>query len=192
MIHVLMRTDEKNPDGRELYRRFLECCQRDERTSGLMMRYFIAGCRKQLLFECLRRYVENPADLDRLTASVEKGERHILRRAARDGGTPSFRSVILSLHDRLDHIRGRKRMGYAHCTESLVWLEVYLEVKTGSAPSPEDLVLLVDAINLTLGRAHRKEPVASADALRKELRRFKQRLPDYAGKARLQITTQYL
>jgi hypothetical protein len=44
--------------------------------------------------------------------------------------------------------------GVAHCTESLAWLEHYIETIAGRRPTSGDLALLVEAANEALGRKH--------------------------------------
>jgi len=165
-----MRTEAKSPDGREVYARFLACCEENHLTRGLMLRYYIAGCSKQLIFEAIRRYIKNPPDLDEATRKAKKGSRTVLHRAMRSGGPTEFRSLVLSLHDRLDSIYNTKRMGVAHCVESLIWVECYLEIKTGKRPGASELYLLIEAVTKAMGRRHGE---TSKQAVAKEMMRFK-------------------
>ena len=160
-----MRRQAENPN--DPYREFAEYCRKNRQLSTRFLK-----CDPRLIFVALRRYIEDPADLNALTKARDKDLRSVLRRSMRQGGPPEYRAAILELHRRADDAYDTKKWGVAHCTESLAWLERYIEVKTGRRPSSEDLCDLLDAVKAALGR--NRFP-ASVESIQKELRRFKRR-----------------
>jgi hypothetical protein len=162
-----MRTEAKNPTGADLYRRFLQCCNGQTGTRALLLR--LTKCNAPRLFVALRAYVEN-VDLNSATKMRERFFRAIVRAGVRKHGVPS--NVTVALSDRADIAFNTKRKGVAHCTESLAWLEYYIETKTGKRPAASELAFLIEATREALGRAHQD---VLPEAIRAELSRFKRK-----------------
>jgi hypothetical protein len=167
-----MCTDANLPSGSDIFRRFLTCCHEHPETKKLVAR--LARCDPRIIFVCLRSYLENRPDLNRLTKEREKAHRSIIRQGLREHGVAA--AVGTWLHARADQAFDTKRKGVAHCTESLVWLQSYLEAKSGKRPSAGDLALLIEAAQEALGRRHFD---VSPESLRRELSQFKRRNPLY-------------
>jgi hypothetical protein len=164
--------------GADFYRAFMARCAKNIRARELVDKLSRVGdypspmCERapRLTFEALRRYIENPSDLNEQTESRAKNHRSILRQAVRENGVAPAVGVLL--HRRADEAFNTKRKGVAHCTESLVWLEQYIKIKTGRRPTSSELALLVEATNEALGRKHID---VLPESIRGELTRFKRK-----------------
>jgi hypothetical protein len=166
-----MRTSVKKDDP---YIRFRRCCYEDPRTRELLPWLEDEGCDPRLIFVCLRAYIEkrDRPQLDRDRKKREKAHRSIIRRGVREYGVPP--AVGVWLHGRADEAFDTKRMGLARQTESLAWLESYIEAKCGKPISAEDLASLIGAaLEALAGRPF----VADPETVRRELSRFKRRNP---------------
>jgi hypothetical protein len=133
----------------------------------------LTNCDPRTVFLAVRRYLENPSDLDQDRKVREQIFRKGIRDGARAGDLKPEESA--QFHEKADEAFSTKKMGVAHCTESLVSLNAYIERKTGRALSTADLGRLVEALSQVQGRTYDLQP----EALQKEIRRFKVRNPDY-------------
>jgi hypothetical protein len=164
--------------GTDFYKTFLACCAANARAQKLVDEICRVGDypsplrerAPRLTFEALRRYVENPSDLNEQTESRAKNHRSILRRAVRENGVAP--AVGDWLHQRADQAFNTQRKGVARCTESLVWLEQFIKTKIGRRPTSTELALLIEATNEALGRKHTD---ILSESIRAELTRFKRK-----------------
>jgi hypothetical protein len=156
------------------FNRFVQYCAAKEATRKLLARLSNAGCNEHLVFELLRRYLENPEDSRAKRKALGLKFRSRINRHVRKGQLPPEDGEKL-----LARVRAAfdiKRLGVAHLTPCLYYLAYYIETKTGKWPSADDLYWLIEAARVALMRWRL---TVTPDAVRHELARFMKRNDSY-------------
>lgn len=149
---------------------FLEACESDPRKQEVLDKLLSAGCELPHVLASLRLYVEN-----RPFEGREK--RAQSRRAHVNRGVRTSQLSVATAREwqsRITEASKPFRSGVSHCVDSLVWVEAYIEFKTGKLPTAPALAFLIDAATESLGR--KAEDTTPAN-VRRQLTRFKEENP---------------